>query len=157
MNELLWWYLLKNVQIETKRKNHNITTNTCCEQYIKKKKYVHAFFLCLIHAIKKCLITVNTPTTSGVYGCPAAPWHDRGWLIWAKKKKVIGHPLPSLKDLSSTHCLTRAGSILQDCTHPGHRVFKLLLSGRLNDSFYNTATALINANSWPDWIPPWTF
>uniref|UniRef100_A0A669BIB6 NACHT domain-containing protein n=1 Tax=Oreochromis niloticus TaxID=8128 RepID=A0A669BIB6_ORENI len=66
-------------------------------------------------------------------------------------QKIIGHPLPSLKDLYSTRCLKRTPSILQDCTHPKHGVFKLLTSGRifrllksrtnrLKDSFYNRAS-----------------
>jgi len=70
-------------------------------------------------------------------------------------QKIIGHPLPSLKDLYSTGCLRRARSILRDSTHPGHRVFQLLPSGRRfrvlktqtnrpRDSFYNRAIALLN-------------
>uniref|UniRef100_A0AAQ6IK40 Alkylated DNA repair protein AlkB homologue 8 N-terminal domain-containing protein n=1 Tax=Anabas testudineus TaxID=64144 RepID=A0AAQ6IK40_ANATE len=73
-------------------------------------------------------------------------------------QKIIGHPLPSLKDLYSTRCLRRARNILKDCTHPGHRVFKWLPSGkrlrvlrsrtnRLRDSFYNRAIALMNTHT----------
>lgn len=72
-------------------------------------------------------------------------------------QKIIGHPLPSLKDLFSFRCLSRARSILKDHTHPGHRVFELLPSGkrfrvlksrtnRLLNSFYNKAIAVINGH-----------
>lgn len=76
-------------------------------------------------------------------------------------QKIIGPSLPSLEDLYSTRCLRMACSILKDCTHPGHQVFELVLSGRrfralkartkrLRDSFHNRAIALLNANTSPD-------
>ncbi|KAK0144708.1 Afadin [Merluccius polli] len=73
-------------------------------------------------------------------------------------QRIIGHPLPSLQDLYSTRCLRKARSILKDSSHPGHRVFQLLPSGRrfrmlktqtnrIRDGFYNRAIALLNENS----------
>ena len=58
-------------------------------------------------------------------------------------QKIIGHPLPSLKDLDSTRRLRRARS-----THPGRREFQLLKTrtNRLRDGFYNRATAPLHAD-----------
>ncbi|XP_030577819.1 12-(S)-hydroxy-5,8,10,14-eicosatetraenoic acid receptor-like [Archocentrus centrarchus] len=41
-------------------------------------------------------------------------------------QKIIGHSLPSLEDLYSTRCLSRAYTIIKDSTHPGHWMFELL-------------------------------
>ncbi|KAL3984477.1 hypothetical protein ACER0C_016102 [Sarotherodon galilaeus] len=64
------------------------------------------------------------------------------------------HSSSTSRRLYSTRCLKRARSILWDCTHPGHRVFKLLRfrllrswTNRLKDSFYNRAVALIQRAS----------
>ncbi|KAK0145089.1 hypothetical protein N1851_016021 [Merluccius polli] len=73
-------------------------------------------------------------------------------------QRIIGHPLPSLQDLYSIRCLRKARSILKDSSHPGHRVFQLLPSGRrfrmlktrtnrIRDGFYDRAIALLNENS----------
>ena len=64
------------------------------------------------------------------------------------RAKLIGCPLPYLEELHS--CLKKAKTIVQDSLHPGHTLFKLLLSGRryqsmktrtnrLQNSFYPTA------------------
>lgn len=45
-------------------------------------------------------------------------------------QKVIGHSLFSLEDLYSTHSLRSAYKIIKDSTHPGHKMFELLPSGR---------------------------
>ncbi|KAK0140100.1 hypothetical protein N1851_022986 [Merluccius polli] len=65
-------------------------------------------------------------------------------------------PLPSLEELYSSRCLRKANSILKDPTHPGHRHFKLLPSGkrysiysastnRLKNSYYPKAIKALNS------------
>ncbi|XP_063343376.2 uncharacterized protein LOC134636998 [Pelmatolapia mariae] len=116
-----------------------------------KKELLTVFYRCSIESVLTYCICVWFSS------CTTAHKKALQRLI-NMAQKIVGHPLPSLKDLYSTRCLKRARSILRDCTHPGHRVFKLLPAGRrfrllrsgtnrLKDSFYNRATALINANS----------
>ena len=70
-------------------------------------------------------------------------------------QKIIGCPLPSMKDLHSTRCLRKATKISKDPHHPGQHHFKLLPSGRrfdveftkterLRKSFYPTAIRALN-------------
>uniref|UniRef100_A0A669E0D3 Reverse transcriptase domain-containing protein n=1 Tax=Oreochromis niloticus TaxID=8128 RepID=A0A669E0D3_ORENI len=116
-----------------------------------KKELLTVFYRCSIESVLTYCI--------GVWFSSCTTAHRKALQrVINMAQKITGHPLPSLKDLYSTRCLKRARSILRDCTHPGHRVFKLLPSGRrfrllrsrtnrLKDSFYNRAIALINANS----------
>uniref|UniRef100_A0AAX7T1V1 Alkylated DNA repair protein AlkB homologue 8 N-terminal domain-containing protein n=1 Tax=Astatotilapia calliptera TaxID=8154 RepID=A0AAX7T1V1_ASTCA len=116
-----------------------------------KKELLTVFYRCSIESVLTYCI--------GVWFSSCTTAHRKALQrVINMAQKIIGHPLPSLKDLYSTRCLKRARSILRDCTHPGHRVFKLLPSGRrfrllrsrtnrLKDSFYNRAIALINVNS----------
>ena len=70
-------------------------------------------------------------------------------------QKITGCPLPSLDELHSSRCLKKAKSVLQDTSHPGHKLFELLPSGRryrsmktrtnrLQNSFYPTAITSLN-------------
>ena len=70
-------------------------------------------------------------------------------------QKIIGCPLPSLDELHRSRCLKKANSILIDSSHPGHKLFELLPSGRryrsiktrtnrLKNSFYPTAIISLN-------------
>lgn len=72
-------------------------------------------------------------------------------------KKVIGCRLPSLHDLHVSRSWGRAGRITADPTHPGHRLFNPLPSGRRlqsiwtrtsehRNSFFPFATRLMNTN-----------
>uniref|UniRef100_A0AAZ1X703 Reverse transcriptase domain-containing protein n=1 Tax=Oreochromis aureus TaxID=47969 RepID=A0AAZ1X703_OREAU len=45
-------------------------------------------------------------------------------------QKIIGCPLPSLMDIYSSHCLSRAANIIKDSSHPGFNMFSLLPSGK---------------------------
>lgn len=72
-------------------------------------------------------------------------------------QRIIGCPLPSLKDLYNSHCLSRAQNIEKDHSHPGSHLFKLLPSGRcyrcikshtnrLKDSFFPRAIMTLNTH-----------
>ncbi len=72
-------------------------------------------------------------------------------------QRIIGCPLPSLKDLYNSRCLSRAQNIEKDHPHPGSHLFKLLPSGRcyrciksrtnrLKDSFFPRAIITLNTN-----------
>ena len=45
-------------------------------------------------------------------------------------QKIIGCPLPSLEDIASARCLSRARKIAADPSHPGRHLFNILPSGR---------------------------
>ncbi|KAL3048617.1 hypothetical protein OYC64_007214 [Pagothenia borchgrevinki] len=82
---------------------------------------------------------------------------DKGRLqrVIRSAEKVIGCNLPSLHDLHASRTLRRAGKIVADPSHPGHKLFTPLPSGRrlrsirtktsrhLN-SFFPSATGLLN-------------
>ncbi|KAM8822285.1 uncharacterized protein ACB058_021512 [Synchiropus picturatus] len=71
-------------------------------------------------------------------------------------EKIIGVPLPSLLDIYQTRLTRRALRIAGDPTHPSHRLFTLLPSGRrfqshrartsrLRDSFIHQAVMMLNS------------
>ena len=91
-------------------------------------------------------------------------WH--GSCLAADKKalqrvvrtaeKIIRSPLPAIQDLYTSHCYKRAMNIIKDPTHPTHRLFTLLQSGkryrsvrsrttRLGNSFFPQAVRLLNS------------
>uniref|UniRef100_A0A8C5N999 Reverse transcriptase domain-containing protein n=1 Tax=Gouania willdenowi TaxID=441366 RepID=A0A8C5N999_GOUWI len=70
-------------------------------------------------------------------------------------EKVIGCNLPSLQDLYASRILRRAGKIVADPSHPGHKLFQSLPSGRRfrsirtrtsrhKNSFFPSATIHMN-------------
>ncbi len=72
-------------------------------------------------------------------------------------QRIIGCPLPSLKHLYSSRCLSRAQNIEKDHSHPGSHLFKLLPSGRryrciksrtnrLKNSFFLRAIITLNTH-----------
>lgn len=74
--------------------------------------------------------------------------------------KIAGTKLPPVGDLAEQRCLSRATCIARDPTHPCHRLFSLLPSGRryhnlpsrtgrLRDSFYLTAIRHLNFGKKP--------
>ena len=76
-------------------------------------------------------------------------------LIIRSAEKVIGCNLPSLQDLFASRTLRRAGKIVADPSHPGHKLFVVLPSGRRlrpirnktsrhKTSFFPAAVGLIN-------------
>ncbi len=72
---------------------------------------------------------------------------------------ITGTPLPAIEDVQRKHCLRRARCILKDSSHPDHRLFNLLPSGRcfrslrtktsrLRNSLFPTAVSLLNSARW---------
>ena len=71
-------------------------------------------------------------------------------------EKIIRSPQPAIQDLYHSHCYKRAVNIIKDPTHPAHKLFSLLPSGkrycsmrcrttRLGNSFIPQAIRLINS------------
>lgn len=55
-------------------------------------------------------------------------------------ERIIGAPLPSIQDLYLSRTRKRAGKIITDPSHPGHRLFDLLPSGRRYRSLQTRTT-----------------
>ncbi|KAM8742456.1 uncharacterized protein AB9X84_019517 [Acanthopagrus schlegelii] len=72
----------------------------------------------------------------------AATAKDKGRLqrVIRSAEKVIGCKLPSLQDLYTSRTLRRAGKIVADPSHPGHKLFETLPSGRRLRSIRTTRT-----------------
>ncbi len=71
---------------------------------------------------------------------------------------IVGGELPSLQDIYTRQCIRKAWRIINDSSHPSHRLFSLLPSGRhlrsirsrtsrLRDSFFPQAIRLMNSQN----------
>ncbi|KAK3565522.1 hypothetical protein QTP86_011941 [Hemibagrus guttatus] len=49
-------------------------------------------------------------------------------------EKIIGVSLPSITDMYTIRCISKANSIVDDPTHPSHTLFTLMPSGKSVDS-----------------------
>ncbi|CAI5682805.1 unnamed protein product [Oreochromis niloticus] len=90
---------------------------------LRVKDILVNFYRCTIESILTNCITVW-------YGnCSAS---DRKALQRVVKtaQRIAGAPLPAIKDIYRKRCLKRAGKIIKDPSHPSHRLFTLLPSGR---------------------------
>ncbi|KAI3364792.1 hypothetical protein L3Q82_000987 [Scortum barcoo] len=96
------------------------------------------FYHCTIESILTSCITVW-------YGsCSAA---DRKALQRVVKaaQRIAGAPLPSIEDIYRKRCLKRAGKIIKDSSHPAHRLFTLLPSGKRYRSARTKTTRFLNS------------
>ncbi|XP_040908606.1 NACHT, LRR and PYD domains-containing protein 12-like, partial [Toxotes jaculatrix] len=62
-------------------------------------------------------------------GCTAADWRNVRRVV-RTAEEIIGSSLPSVQDIASQRCVSRASNIIKDASHPHHRLFSLLPSGR---------------------------
>lgn len=80
-------------------------------------------------------------------------------------ERIIGTPLPSLQDIYTTRLTRKALTIVSDTSHPAHKLFNLLPSGkryrslrsrttRLTNSFIHQAVRLLNSLPSPSSAPP---
>ncbi|KAM4532184.1 uncharacterized protein V3H82_026049 [Fundulus diaphanus] len=61
--------------------------------------------------------------------CNASDWKNVRRVV-RTAEGIIGAPLPSIKDISSQRCVSRARNIIRDPSHPHHGLFSLLPSGK---------------------------
>ncbi|KAI3367434.1 hypothetical protein L3Q82_026296, partial [Scortum barcoo] len=148
--------------------SEDLTWTTGCSKLVKKA-HQRLFFLRTLrknHLSSDILVnfyrcTIESILTSCItvwYGsCSAA---DRKALQRVVKaaQRIAGAPLPSIEDIYRKRCLKRAGKIIKDSSHPAHRLFTLLPSGkryrsartkitRFLNSFFPTAVRLLNSVS----------
>ncbi|KAM4523301.1 uncharacterized protein V3H82_001565 [Fundulus diaphanus] len=87
-------------------------------------------------------------------GCGASDWKNMRRVV-RTAEGIIGAPLPSIKDISSQRCVSRAHNIIRDPSQPHHGLFSLLPSGkrfrsircrstRFCNSFFPVAIRLLN-------------
>jgi len=106
------------------------------------------FYTSIIESILTSSITIW-------YAAATERDNNRLQRIIHSAEKVIGCNLPSLQDLYTSRTLRRAGKIVADSSHPGHKLFETLPSGRRlrsfrtktsrhKNSFFPSAISLIN-------------
>ena len=81
------------------------------------------FYRAVIESVLTFSITVWFGTTT-------QQQRDRLERIVRTASKIIGRELPSLDSIYASRSLDRAHKILDDASHPAHRLFRLLKSGR---------------------------
>ena len=112
----------------------------------------------MVHFYTAIIESILTSSITVWYAAATAKDKSRLQLIIHSAAKVIGCNLPSLQDLHTSRALRRAGRIVADPSHPGHRLFDTLPSGRRlwsirtktshhMNSFFLSAVGVIN-KSW---------
>ncbi|XP_069035161.1 uncharacterized protein [Lepisosteus oculatus] len=118
-----------------------------------------AYVICMPSHIQdnfyRCTIeSILTGCITGWYGNCSA-WDRKVLQRVVKSAQLItGCELPNIQDIYSARRLKKARSILKDPSHPSHKLFSLLPSGkwyrsirsnRLQNSFYLQAIRLLNS------------
>ncbi len=108
---------------------------------LNKKGQQRLYFLCWLKRASlppPILTTFYRGTIENVLTTCITVWYgncsaaDRKTLQRAVNTaaKIIGAPLPSILDIFLAWCSSKASSIVKDPTHPSHKLFQLLPSGR---------------------------
>ncbi|XP_050922030.1 uncharacterized protein LOC108902551 isoform X1 [Lates calcarifer] len=110
----------------------------------------------MVHFYTSIIESILTSSITTWY--TAATASDRGRLqrVIQSAEKVIGCNLPSLQDLYTSRTLRRAGKIMADPSHPGHKLFRTLPSCRRLRSIKTKTSHHKNSNWAPqqDLTPP---
>ena len=112
---------------------------------LPKTMMVH-FYTCIIESILTSCITIWYADATA---------NDKGRLqrIIHSAEKVIGCNLPSLQDLFASRTLRRAGKIMADPSHPGHKLFEVLPvrqeAAVHQDQNLTPQNQLLSGCSWP--------
>ncbi|KAK0135058.1 putative RNA-directed DNA polymerase from transposon BS [Merluccius polli] len=109
----------------------------------------------MVHFYSSIIESILSSSISIWYAAATAKDKGRLQRVIRSAEKVISCNLPSLQDLYTSRTLRRAGKIVADPSHPGHKLFETLPSGRRlrsirsktsrhKNSFFPSATSLIN-------------
>ncbi|TWW82332.1 Janus kinase and microtubule-interacting protein 3 [Takifugu flavidus] len=140
------------------------TTNTSS---IIKKAHQRLFFLrtlrknqlssaVLVNFYRCAIESILTNCVSVWYGSCTIAEHKALQRVVKTAQRITRTTLPAIGDVQRKRCLHRARSILKDSSHPAHRLFSLLPSGRryrtlrtrtsrLRNSFFPRAVSLLNS------------
>ncbi|CAM4312390.1 unnamed protein product [Leuciscus chuanchicus] len=148
--------------------SEDLTWTTSCSKLVKKA-HQRLFFLRTLRKnnlssdilvnFHRCTIeSILTNCITVWYGSCSASDRKALQRVVKAAQRIAGAPLPSIEDIYRKRCLRRAGKIIKDPSHPAHRLFTLLPSGRryrslrtkttrYRNSFYPTAVRLRNSAS----------
>ncbi|KAI5089711.1 gastrula zinc finger protein XlCGF28.1-like [Silurus meridionalis] len=107
------------------------------------------FYRCAIESILTSRVTVW-------YGSCSVAERKALQRVVKTAQRITETPSPSMENIQKKRCLRRAHSILKDFSHPVHRLFSVLPSGRrfrclrtrtsrLKNSFFHRAVSLLNS------------
>ena len=141
------------------------TTNTSS---LVKKAHQRLFFLrtlrknqlsstILVNFYRCAIESILTNCATVWYGSCSVAERKALQRVVKTAQRITGTPLPAIEHIQRKRCLHRARSILKDSSHPAHRLFSLLPSGRrfrclrtrtsrLKNSFFPRAVSLLNSN-----------
>lgn len=78
----------------------------------------------------KLLVSLYHCTVESILSYCLCAWFSSCTVTLEERAPVGRCPLPSLEELHSSHCLRNTKRIFQVPSHPGHRLFECLASGR---------------------------
>lgn len=141
------------------------TTNTSS---LVKKAHQRLFFLrtlrknqlsstILVNFYRCAIESILTNCATVWYGSCSVAERKALQRVVKTAQRITGTPLPAIEHIQRKRCLHRARSILKDSSHPAHKLFSLLPSGRrfrclrtrtsrLKNSFFPRAVSLLNSN-----------
>ncbi len=112
---------------------------------------LRSFYTCTVESILTgCITAWFGNSTAG--NCKALQ------RVVRTARHIVGGEFPSLQDIYTRWCIRKARRIIKDSSHPSHRLFSLLPSGRrlrsirsrtsrLRDSFFPQAIRLMNSQN----------
>ncbi|XDV19455.1 hypothetical protein PO909_024925 [Leuciscus waleckii] len=141
------------------------TPNTSC---LVKKAHQRLFFLTtlrknqlsstiLVNFYRCAIESILTNCATVWYGSCSVAERKALQRVVKTAQRITGTPLPAIEHIQRKRCLHRARNILKDSSHPAHRLFSLLPSGRrfrclrtrtsrLKNSFFPRVVSLLNSN-----------
>ncbi|XP_075325281.1 E3 SUMO-protein ligase ZBED1-like [Odontesthes bonariensis] len=128
--------------------------------FLRQLKKFNLLKAMMVHCYSAIISSILISSITIWYAATTARNKARLQRIIHSPEKVIGCNLPSLQDLYSSRTQRRAGKIAADPSHPGHKLFDPLPSGRRlrsiktktsrhKNSFFPSAAGLINKTRLP--------
>ncbi len=144
----------------------DLTWSTHTDTVLKKTHHC-LFFLrrlrlfgmspCILRSFYTCTVeSILTGCITAWFGNSTAGNRKALQTVVRTARHIVGGELPSLQDIYTRRCIRKAQRITNDSSHPSHRLFSLLPSGRrlrsirsrtsrLTDSFFPQAIRLMNS------------
>uniref|UniRef100_A0A3B4TE14 Reverse transcriptase domain-containing protein n=1 Tax=Seriola dumerili TaxID=41447 RepID=A0A3B4TE14_SERDU len=131
--------------------------------FLRRLKKAHLSPQILVNFYRCTIESILTNCISVWYGSCSIADQKSLQRVVKTAQRITGSPLPSIEAVQSKRCLRKARSIVRDSSHPSHRLFSLLPSGkryrvlrsrtsRFRKSFFPAAVTLLNSQ--PRCPPP---
>ncbi len=136
---------------------------------VLRKTHQHLFFLrrlrkfgmspSILRSFYTCTVeSILTGCITAWFGNSTAGNRKALQRVVRTARHIVGGELPSLQDIYTRRCIRKARRIINESSHPSHRLFSLLPSGRrlrsirsrtsrLRDSFFPQAIRLMNSQN----------